>query len=570
MIIRANAQIGADLFDEIVVDNFAGGGGASMGIETALGRSVDVAINHNAEAIATHRINHPHTRHITSDVWEVDPAEVAAGRRIGLAWFSPDCTFFSKARGGKPIRDPAKKSRALAWVVIRWAALPADVRPRVVILENVEEFQHWGPLDPGSGKPCPKRKGKTFRSWTGKLRGLGYDVQWKELRACDYGAPTIRKRLFLVARCDGLPIVWPPPEYGDVDCQDADAGRNNSVDRRSRDRRGGVCHPRCSRGIDLKPYRTAAECIDWSIPCPSIFERKRPLADNTLKRIARGIQRYVIEAAEPFIVSVNHGDSGGRRTYPMDEPMRTVCASARGGEAICVPSVAPLVMTNTTGHSGAAATDPLPTITTGNHQYLVAAFMARHFGGMTARSLREPAPTTTCRGTQNQLATATMIKLRGTCRDGQDLRQPAPTITSGGTHAGLVAALLVKYYGADQHGQGVNEPLHTIPTRERFGLVTCSIDGELYIITDIGMRMLQPRELFRAQGFPDDYVIDRGLDEDGRIMPMTKTAQVRLCGNSVCPPLAEALARANYTEQIAFGSRTTAKVMLEESEAVAS
>jgi DNA (cytosine-5)-methyltransferase 1 len=291
MIIRANAQIGADLFDEIVVDNFAGGGGASMGIETALGRSVDVAINHNAEAIATHRINHPHTRHITSDVWEVDPAEVAAGRRIGLAWFSPDCTFFSKARGGKPIRDPAKKSRALAWVVIRWAALPADVRPRVVILENVEEFQHWGPLDPGSGKPCPKRKGKTFRSWTGKLRGLGYDVQWKELRACDYGAPTIRKRLFLVARCDGLPIVWPPPEYGDVDCQDADAGRNNSVDRRSRDRRGGVCHPRCSRGIDLKPYRTAAECIDWSIPCPSIFERIRPLADNTLKRIARAVHR---------------------------------------------------------------------------------------------------------------------------------------------------------------------------------------------------------------------------------------------------------------------------------------
>lgn len=552
MICRRDAQLGAGLYDEIVVDLFAGGGGASVGIEAALGRCVDVAVNHDPEAVAMHRVNHPHTLHYTADVFEVDPLEATGGRPVGLLWASPDCTYFSKARGAKPIRHKSRKRRALAWVVVKWARA---VKPRVIMLENVEEFAEWGPLT-SEGRPCPDRRGRTFARWVALLKAEGYAVEWRVLRACDYGAPTIRKRLFLVARCDGEPINWPEVTHG-VDTETGGRNRTNG---------------RAHRAARPRPFRTAAECIDWSIPCPSIFERKRPLAEATLRRIARGIVRYVIEAAEPFIVgaggpaysgkpqsveqpfgtimtenhravvvpsfvSTNHGDSGGRRSYPADEPMRTVCASSRGGEA------------------------------------LVAAFLTKHFGGtrqQMAVGLDRPMPTIVSRATQTQLTAAHLMKLRGTCRDGQDLREPAPTVTSGGNHAALVAALLIKFYGNEREGLGLACPLHTITTKDRFGLVMVTIAGETYVICDIGMRMLQPHELYAAQGFPRSYIHAWGLSAEGRRVAFTKTAQVRLCGNSVAPPVPEALVRANFTTetQSARATRSTRKTPLRATEAV--
>lgn len=562
-------------WDEITVDNFAGGGGASLGIERGLGRAVDVAINHDARAVAMHRVNHPHTLHLCQDVWEVDPIEAVAGRPVGVAWFSPDCTFHSKARGGKPIRT--KKRRDLAWVVLRWGAL---VRPRIIMLENVEEFADWGPLTRKRGRdrhprPCRRRKGRTFRRFIAQLEALGYVVEWRELRACDYGAPTIRKRLFLVARCDGLPIVWPEVTHGRVSdsagsCdrttenqkRDAQIGREDSATER---KRNGECGNTSKfsglhqvRGASnrqpgrdksprpLKPYRTAAECIDWSIPCPSIFERKRPLADNTLKRIANGIKRYVLDSGDPFIVQVNH--HGGTRVHSIDDPLNTVQASSREGKALVMPT---LIQTGYGERQGQAPRvpglhKPLGTVVGTPKHALVSAFIARHFGGMTSRPIDKPLPTTTTRGTQNQVVAAHLTHLYGTNKGGGgNPRCPLGTVTGGGNHAGLVAALLVKYYGCDVYGQGLDEPLHTVPTKERFGLVTVHIDGEPYIITDIGMRMLQPRELFNAQGFPREYVIDHGVDGDGRRVTLTKTEQVKFCGNSVCPDVVEALVRAN-------------------------
>lgn len=466
---------------ELIVDNFAGGGGASYAIEQAFGRSVDIAINHDPEAIAMHMANHPSTRHYCESVWDVDPVKATGGRQVGLAWFSPDCKHFSKAKGGKPVD---KNIRGLAWVVIRWAK---TVKPRVIILENVEEFQTWGPLihavkdgdrqyhDDGRPmmQPCPNRKGETFAQWKGELQRLGYKVEHRELRACDYGAPTIRKRLFLVARCDGLPIRWPAPTHGP------------------------------NRPL---PYRTAAECIDWSIPCPSIFERKRPLAEATQRRIARGIQRFVIDHPDPFIVPIANYN-GSDRVHSLHEPLRTITANPKGG---CFSVVVPHVV--------------------------------KHFGGMTGVDARTPFPTIMTRGTQNQLVTSHMIKLRGTCQDGQDWRQPGPTVTAGGTHVGQVQVFLMKYYGTGGQWQDLRDPLHTVPTKGRFALVT--IHGERYQIADIGMRMLSPRELYRCQGFPDDYQID--IEHNGK--PLTKTAQVRMVGNSVSPPPAIALVAANVGE----------------------
>jgi DNA (cytosine-5)-methyltransferase 1 len=561
--IARNTHTPATMFDELIVDNFAGGGGASIGIERAMGRAVDVAVNHSPEAVAMHRVNHPATLHLCQDVWAVDPIKATAGRPVGLAWFSPDCTHFSKARGGKPIRTT--KSRDLAWVVIRWAA---TVRPRVIMLENVEEFQTWGPLV--DGRPCPRRKGKTFRSWTKQLRDLGYEVQWRELRACDYGAPTIRKRLFLIARCDGLPIVWPEVTHGVDNARDS-SGTDGSGSARSTQGQGGRDRQkqgpqdqwsgqdnhgdqrgrRSERGgrVRLKPYRTAAECIDWSIPCPSIFDRKRPLADNTLKRIAAGIKRYVIDAAEPFIVQLNH--HGGDRVHSLNDPLNTVQASSREGKALVVPTI---IGAGGSAYAGkpVALNRPIGTIKCEDRRALVSAFLAGvggRAGQSRPRGVDEPTATITAKA-DTVLAAAHMIKLRGTCKDGQPLDQPAPTMTASGTHAGLVAALLVKFYGNDQHGQSVNEPIHTLPTKDRFGLVTVHIHGEPYVITDIGMRMLQPHELYAAQGFPPGYIIDHGIDADGRRVELTKTAQVRLCGNSVSPPVAEALVRANMAEQL--------------------
>lgn len=536
------------LADELVVDLFAGGGGASTGIEMALGRHVDIAVNHDPEAVSLHQANHPQTRHFVSDVFEVDPRTVTGGQPVGLLWASPDCTFHSKARGGKPFRDRnrARRRRGLAWVVCRWAR---EVRPRVIALENVEEFRHWGPLL-DDGTPCPQRKGKTFERWVAQLRNLGYAVEWRELRACDYGAPTIRKRLFLVARCDSVPIVWPEPTHG--------PGR--------------------------KPYRTAAECIDWSLPCPSIFERERPLAEATLRRIAHGIRRYVLEAAKPFIVPVTHQQSGPR-VHDIAEPLRTITTAQRGEFALCSPT---LVQTGYGERPGQAPRvpgldKPLGTAVDGQKHALVAAFLAKHFTGVVGSDLRDPAATVTATD-HHSLVAAQLVGVGGRTGQGQspaydpgrpartvtakgdtaivashlvkhyggepqpgrtaqDLRSPMPTVMAGGTHHAEVRALLTKFYGQGGQDQDVREPLHTIPTHDRFGLVT--VAGELYAIADIGMRMLQPRELYRAQGFPESYVIERGAD--GRAL--SKAAQVRMCGNSVCPPLAAALVRANYAER---------------------
>lgn len=469
---------------EIVVDNFAGGGGASTGIELALGRPVDYAINHDPEAIAMHVANHPQTKHFCESVWDVKPREIVRGRPMGLGWFSPDCTFHSKARGGKPFRerDPARRRRGLAWLVIPWIKA---ARPRVIMLENVEEFADWGPLLP-DGKPCPIRRGLTFRRWHRQIENLGYQVDMRELRACDYGAPTTRKRLFVIARRDGREIVF----------------------------------PEATHGPGALPYRTAAECIDWSIPCPSIFERKRPLAEATMRRIARGVMRYVVNNPRPFIVRFRGDPSSG--ALDINTPMPTITAGSYikrpGGAAhalgLCVPT---LINTRNGERIGQAPRvrdieQPFPTVTAaGSQGALVAAFLARHYGG-------------------NE-------------NDGASLEIPMHTVTAKDHHA-LVHAFLVKYYGSST-GQVIDGPIDTITAKHRFGLVT--VKGEQYRIVDIGMRMLTPRELFRAQSFPDSYIIDPEFN--GK--PLSQTAQVRMCGNSVPPAVAEALVRANVVEQSA-------------------
>jgi DNA (cytosine-5)-methyltransferase 1 len=400
-------------------------------------------------------------------VWQVDPVEATGGAPVGLMWLSPDCKHFSKAKGGAPV---SPRVRGLAWVAVRWAKA---VRPRVIVLENVEEFQTWGPLG-DDGRPCPARKGLTFRRFVGRLRGLGYVVEWRELRACDYGTPTIRKRLFLVARCDGQPIRWPAPTHG--------------------------------KGRPLA-WRTAAECIDWTIPCPSIFTRARPLAENTLRRIAAGLRRYVIESPRPFIVQVQNASSGDA-PLSIDAPMRTITAHPKGGGfALVAAFLAKHYGERSVGHvQGASLFDPMPTVTTIDHNALVA---------------------------------SSLVKLRGTST-AQPMDAPLHTLSAGGTHFAEVRAFLTAYYGNERDGASLFDPAPTVTTKDRLGLVT--VHGEAYQIADIGMRMLAPRELARAQGFPDDYRID--VPFNGK--PMSKTAQVRMIGNSVCPPLAAAIVRANY------------------------
>ncbi len=653
---------------KLVIDLFAGGGGASTGIEQAIGRHVDIAVNHDPAAVSLHQANHPQTAHFVSDVFEVDPMAVTQGREVGLLWASPDCKHFSKAKGGKPV---SKKIRGLAWVVVKWAKL---VRPDVICLENVEEFQDWGPLTP-DGMPCPINKGKTFRRWKAQLQNLGYKIEHRELRACDYGAPTIRKRLFLVARCDGQPIVWPQPTHAKAP----------------------------AKGSGLKPWRTAAECIDWSIPCPSIFERERPLAEATQRRIAHGIKRYVLDSPRPFIVPVTH--QGDNRAHDSREPLRTVTSAKRGELALTMPSIqkfrsgsvgsaideplhtvtaggeqarpgtgnamglmsATLVQTgygerpgqaprvpgldkplgtavdgqkhglvaaflakHYGGHEGPGipADGPTSTVTTQDHHHLVAAHLVKHYSGepqagRTDASLETPAPTVMAQGAKHSLVTAQLVGVGGRQGQGQspsyspaqpartvtakgdtavvtahlidaahadvsptgvkrwgaghrDIEAPTQTVTGSGGNAALAASTLVKlrgtsnsastaaplgtvsaqgfhhaavhafmmrYFGVDQNPH-IDGPLHTVTTKHRDAVVTVMVDGEPYVIADIGMRMLQPRELYRAQGFPDSYVIDRGAD--GRAL--TKAEQVRMCGNSVCPPLARAIVAANYSD----------------------
>lgn len=516
--------------DELTVDLFAGGGGASTGIEQATGRPVDIAVNHDPEAVSLHQVNHPQTEHYVSNVWEVDPRTVTKGRRIGLLWASPDCTYHSKARGGKPHRDrnKARRRRGLAGIVIKWVRLlrPLGQHPRVISLENVEEFRHWGPLL-ADGTPCPDRRGSSFERWVAQLRNLGYAVEWRELRACDYGAPTIRKRLFLIARCDGLPIVWPAPTHAD---------------------------PKHAKARGLQPWRTAADCIDWSLPCPSIFERQRPLAEATLRRVARGVMRYVVEAAKPFIVHIAHGEGKaggvqrwGSGVHDIDKPVPTVTTKAE--HMLAVPT---LVQTGYGERQGQAPRvpgidKPLGTVVGGQKHAVVAAFLAKHYGGVIGHGLRQPIGTVTTTD-HHSLVAASIAPLRGTSpahRSAHSVEAPLSTVSAGGQHHGLVAAFLTAYYGSDQDTP-LDDPLHTVTTKPRFALVM--VDGVPHEIADIGMRMLQPRELYTAQGFPATYVIDRGAD--GR--QLSKAAQVRMCGNSVCPPLARALIAANYSERQAL------------------
>lgn len=518
-----NAQHFLPFRHELIVDNFAGGGGASTGIEAAFGRGVDIAINHDGEAIAMHSTNHPHTRHLCSDVFEVDPAIVTRGQPVGLAWFSPDCKHFSKAKGGKPVE---KKIRGLAWVVIRWAA---TVKPRVIMLENVEEFQDWGPLMP-DGKPDPLRAGMTFRRWKRQLEQAGYVVDSRELRACDYGAPTIRKRLFVIARCDGRPIVWPKPTHG--------------------------------KGRGLKPYRTAAECIDWSLPCPSIFDRKRALKPATMARIARGIRRFVLEAKRPFIVSNMTNNvprdvdepmttilTGNHKmlatpfiapvTHPRDsrvhsvkEPFRTVTGAHRGEQAL----VAPVLVNTRNGERRGQAPrvrsllDPCPTVTAkGSQGAIAAAYLEQANTGMTGHDARTPMSTIVGKGCTQRLVTAFLSYQYSDGGTASDVGKPAWGVSAGGQHHALVQAFMEEHFGPGDW-------------------TTVEIDGVRYRIVDIGMRMLTPRELFNAQGFAPNYLIEA----QHRGKPLSKTAQVKLCGNSVSPPVAEALVRANFLHEAAY------------------
>lgn len=547
-----DATAAGDVLAGLIIDNFAGGGGASTGIEAALGRPIDIAINHSPQAIAMHQANHPRTLHLCEDVWQVDPAAACAGRPVTLAWFSPDCTHFSKAKGGKP---RSKKTRALAWVVVRWARA---VRPKVIMLENVEEFLTWGPLG-ADGQPDARRAGRTFRLWVGKLRKLGYEVQWRSLVAADFGAPTTRRRLFLIARSDGQPIVWPTPTHG--------------------------------RGRP-KPWRTAAEIIDWSIPCPSIFGRKKLLAEATLRRIAAGIRRYVIDSPRPFLVKYHGGHGrpdfrgqsveeplrtvdtenrfavvapcllpvthqGGDRVYPVNEPARTITAANRGEVAL---AAATLIQVGYGEREGQAPRvpgieKPLGTVVPGGKHAAVVAFLAKHYGGVVEHGPARPLGAVTAKdhhsvvqvqlglpGVAPEAAASFLTKFYGTST-GAPVTDPAPTVTASGQHIGEVRAFLIKYYGSsgrpESQQQSLFEPLHTTTAKARFGLVV--VDGAAYEIVDIGMRMLAPRELFGAQGFDADYILDAPF----RGRRLNKTETIELAGNSVCPPLSEALVRAN-------------------------
>ncbi|MCU3009163.1 DNA cytosine methyltransferase [Enterobacter hormaechei subsp. hoffmannii] len=616
---------------EIIVDNFAGGGGASTGIEMAIGRSVDIAINHDPNAVAMHTTNHPDTLHYCESVFDVNPQLATAGRPVGLAWFSPDCRHFSKAKGSKPVE---KEIRGLAWIVIRWALA---VRPRVMMLENVEEFKTWGPLivsADGGQRPDPERAGETFEAFCGMLSGgipaghpalvecceflgiaadgmqaqqlvagLGYAVDYRELRACDFGAPTIRKRFFMVMRCDGVPVTWPEVTHADPKSPAVQAGK-------------------------LAPWRTAAECIDWSIAAPSIFGRKKPLAENTLKRIARGIQRFALDNPTPFIVKCNHTSTRSGydcfRGQSLNEPLQTI--TKKHGYAIAVPHLTKF----RTGATGQDVTEPVPTITAGTSkrpggnghalglvEAALAPFIARQFGASVGHGAGEPSATITAGGggksqlvmptliqmgygerpgqdprvlqLDNPLGTVTaggnkfatvsaflakhyggnysgagvgmdepmhsvttvdhhaavtshLVKLRGTCRDGQRTDQPMPTVTAGGTHVGEVKTLLAADGFDEQRAQQALEFLREYCGPDSTGLVT--LGGVVYRIVDIGMRMLQPHELYRAQGFPEWYIIDR----DFRGVKYAKDKQVARCGNAVPPPFAEALVRANLPE----------------------
>lgn len=603
--------------DALIVDNFAGGGGASTGIELAFGRPVDIAINHDPDAIIMHKTNHPYTEHYQASVWDIDPEEVCKGQKVKLAWFSPDCKHFSKAKGGKPVD---KNIRGLAWIVLRWAG---TVRPDCIILENVEEFQTWGPVR--KGKPIKAKQGQTFEKWLSQLRALGYEVEFRELKACDYGAPTIRKRFFLIARCDGKPIVWPEPTHAKAESLEVKTGKK-------------------------KPYRSAAECIDFSLECPSIFDRKKPLANNTMRRIARGLDKFVIKEQNPFIVPIGYGENKNQkpRVHDIKEPLPTAVSS--GKHYICTPYMSPI------GHNGFCIDrnynikKPVQTVVSKNEQVICMPsliqyhseqskseirgqkidkplltvdgsprygiqipYLAKYFGGVTGAKIEQPTPTVTaidhsaivspylCKyygsekegcGINSPLHTITskerfacvapyLVKYYSSGRNYEDVESPLPTIT-GVNKNYLALPFLTQYYGGADHENTVKKPLQTVTTKPRHFLckvyvrkykksaflgnwekvrdllnnytewdladdeiLIFNIKGEEYFIFDIGMRMLQPKELYKAQGFPEDYIIER--DYTGKSYPKSK--QIARCGNAVPPPFATALVRANFPEE---------------------
>lgn len=555
-------QLILDIQPKLIVDLFAGGGGMSVAFETAWGRSPDIAINHNDDALSMHRINHPQTRHFIADVFEVCPRGATQGRPVGWLHLSPDCTHHSQAAGGQP---RSKKIRGLAWVGYRWAG---QVMPDVISLENVKQILQWGPLvakrdkvtgrvvtnqtvecpssgrmvnrvaDPGERVPVqdqylipdPKRAGQTWRHFVRSLQALGYVVEWRILCAADFGGHTTRERLFMIARRDGQPIVWPAPTH----------------------------FKKPAKG--QARWKSAADCIDWSIPCPSIFERARPLAEATMRRIARGITRYVLQSAEPFIVNMAHGG----KLESIGAPLSTIATEKGGCRAVVAPTLVQAAHgegsgpTKRRGSGARSIVEPLGTITASGGHALAAAYLMQANGGFNetpGRDVREPMSTVTNTGSQQQLVTAHLAHLRRNC-DGRDIAEPLRTVSAGGEHHGIVechlapevaagaervAAFLMRYYGEGGQWSDPRDPMTTITTKDRMALVTVTIRGTPYVIVDIGLRMLEPRELFRAQDFPESYIIDRG--HDGR--RFSKSAQVRMCGNSVDPRMAIDFLRAN-------------------------
>ncbi|MCT8164974.1 MULTISPECIES: DNA cytosine methyltransferase [unclassified Pseudomonas] len=616
--------------DEIVVDFFCGGGGAGTGLEMGLGRPVTVAKNHSPAAISMHTANHPAARHFTTDVFEGDPDEECQGRAVGWFHMSPDCTHHSQAAGGQPRK---REIRNLSWIGLKWAG---KKKPRVVSLENVKQILQWGPLiakrDKATGRvmkldgsvgavgervpvqqqflvPDPKRRGTTWRRFVQLLEDMGYQVEWRVIKACDFGAPTSRERLFMIARCDGQPIVWPEPTHA----------KNPAKGQQK--------------------WRTAADCIDWSVPSKSIFGRKKELADATLRRVAKGMKKFVLDNPQPFIVPI--ANWSGELAQSADEPLRTVTSWPRGGSfAMASPTLVQTGYGERTGqqprvpgldqplgtvvaggvkHALAAAhlvkfrfnsdgspvTDPVPTITsggnykrpagaahamgvctafieqanggfnatpargmvdpmstvtnTGSQQRLVTAHLATLRNGSTGQQVGDPLGTVTA-GEHHALVGANLLHLRGNC-DARAIDEPLHTVSAGGTHHGLVeyklspeheagalrvAAFLISYYGTE-NTSAADAPAPTVTTKDRLGLVTVFVKSTPYVIVDICLRMLQPHELYRAQGFPASYIIDKGAD--GK--PFTKTEQVHMCGNSVSPPPMAALARANDPWKVA-------------------
>lgn len=607
---RADARnLSLDLGDELIIDNFAGGGGTSEGLEQAFGRPVDIAINHDPEALAMHAINHPHTLHLCESVWHVDPIKVTRNRPVGLVWLSPDCKHFSKAKGGTPVE---KHIRGLAWVTMRWAAL---CKPRIIILENVEEFQDWGPLlqgPDGKWRPDPKKKGRTFDSFVRQLRGHGYEVEWRELRASDHDTPTIRKRFFLVARRDGLPIFWPDATHGDPSSIAVKNGR-------------------------LRPWRTAAECIDFSIESASIFDRERPLVQNTLRRVAKGTWRHVLTNANPFIVpqpGTDTGDAAPHRSFvaPIIAPLRGTQEAHLQGDSVLAP--ASTISAGGTHHAlssahlitigygerqgqqarAQAAEAPLGTVVTANKHAMVAAPLTHltHHGDRAGGTPLGPLPTVTCANRGEQvMVSACLEQANGGFYEGHGRRltDPTSTLMATGSQQRLIAAHMIKYYGEGGQWAAANDPVHTITTKDRVGLVeTVQVRLEAipeqmlakakkcarffhkylpeqfphkadliivngWVLVDITLRMLVPRELYLAQGFPHSYVINEipdprllfvdghQVEGDPRLLPripLSKTAQVRMCGNSVCPPMAKALIEANFSHEDHIADRIAA------------